>query len=101
METQNEMRMKIVGKAIEDADFRARLLSDPKGAIGQEFGVTIPASISVEVHEESADVAHLVLPPTSRLNEGDLQAVAGGTDFWEYMRIFYPEYWRHDPEGRF
>ena len=81
METPNEMRMKIVGKAIEDADFRARLLSDPKGALEQELSVTIPASLSVEVHEESSTSAHLVLPPDSRLSEGDLQAVAGGGDW--------------------
>ena len=78
METPNEMRAKIVGKATEDADFRARLLSDPKGAIGQELGVTIPAALSVEVHEESGTAAHLILPPDSKLSDGDLQAVAGG-----------------------
>ena len=78
METPNEMRMKIVGKAAEDADFRTRLLSDPKGAIGQELGVTMPASLSIEIHEESDATAHLVLPPDSKLSEGDLQAVSGG-----------------------
>ena len=78
METPKEMRMKVVGKAAGDADFRARLLGDPKGAIEQELGVTIPASLSVEVHEESGTAAHLVLPPDSRLSESDLQAVAGG-----------------------
>ena len=78
METAKEMQAKVVGKAAEDADFRARLLSDPKGAIEQELGVTIPASLSVEVHEESGAAAHLVLPPDSKLSEGDLQAVAGG-----------------------
>ena len=81
METPNEMRSKIVGKANEDADFRARLLSDPKEALEQELGVTIPASLSVEVHEESGTTAHLVLPPDSRLSEGDLRAVAGGGDW--------------------
>ena len=80
MESPNEMRMKIVGKAAEDADFRARLLGDPKGAIGQELGFTIPASLSVEVHEEDGTTAHLVLPPDSRLSEGDLRRAAGGTD---------------------
>ena len=65
METPNEMRSKIVGKANEDADFRARLLSDPKEALEQELGVTM----------------HLVLPPDSRLSEGDLRAVAGGGDW--------------------
>ena len=78
METPNEMRAKIVGKATEDADFRARLVSDPKEAIGQELGVTMPASLSVKVHEESGTTAHLVLPPDSKLSGDDLQAVAGG-----------------------
>ena len=81
METPKEMRAKIVGKATGDADFRARLLSDPKGALEQELGVTMPASLSVEVHEESGTAAHLVLPPGSKLSEGDLQAVAGGGDW--------------------
>ena len=67
-----------MGKAAEDADFRTRLLSDPKGAIGQELGVTMPASLSIEIHEESDATAHLVLPPDSKLSEGDLQAVSGG-----------------------
>ena len=78
MQSPNEMRAKIVGKATEDEEFRARLLSDPKGALGQELGITIPASMSIEVHEEGDTTAHLVLPPDSRLSEGDLQAVAGG-----------------------
>ena len=84
METPKEMRMKIVGKAAEDADFRARLLGDPKGAIEQELGVTIPASLSIEVHEEETGAtAHLVLPPGSTLSESDLQAVAGGATYDE------------------
>ena len=78
MQSPNEMRTKILGKAAQDAAFRVRLLSDPKGAIEHELGVTIPASLSVEVHEESDATAHLVLPPGSKLSEGDLQAVAGG-----------------------
>ena len=83
METPNEMRAKIMGKAAEDAEFRARLLGDPKGAIEQELGVTVPASLSIEVHEEDGATAHLILPPDSRLNEGDLQAVAGGATYDE------------------
>ena len=84
METPKEVRMKIVGKATEDPDFRARLLSDPKGAIGQELNVTIPASLSIEVHEESEATAHLILPPRSKLSEGDLQAVSGGITWDDY-----------------
>ena len=78
METPDEMRVKIVDKATGDAEFRARLLGDPRGALERELGVAIPASLSIEVHEESGATAHLVLPPDSRLSESDLQTVAGG-----------------------
>ena len=78
METPNEMRMKIVDKATGDVEFRDRLLGDPKAAIEDELGFAVPASLSIEVHEESAATAHLVLPPDSKLSAGDLQAVAGG-----------------------
>ena len=79
METPKEMRAKVMDKAATDADFRARLLSDPKAALAQELSVTIPDSLTVEVHEESAGTAHLVLP---NLGEGDLRAVAGGFPLW-------------------
>ena len=78
METVQEMQARIVGKAAEDAKFRARLLSDPKGAIGQELGVTIPASMSIAVHENSAETVHLTLPPDSKLSESDLEQATGG-----------------------
>ena len=78
METSNELREKITDKATHDEDFRARLLSDPKGAVEGELSISIPASMSIKVHEDSATVAHLVLPPSSRLDEGDLQKAAGG-----------------------
>ena len=78
METAKELRAKVVGKAAKDADFRAQLLSDPKAAIGQELGVTIPASMSIEVHEEGGGTAHLVLPPASKLNAQDLAGVSAG-----------------------
>ena len=78
MDTPSEMRAKVVGKADVDADFRALLVSDPKAAISAELGVTLPAGLNVEVHEEAIGTAHLVLPPNSKLAESDLQAVAGG-----------------------
>ena len=78
MKSPNEMRMKVVGKGTVDADFRAWLLRDPKAAISAELGVSVPNSMTIEVHEERADTAHLVLPPSSRLSAADLTAVAGG-----------------------
>ena len=78
MESASDMRTKVLGRAGRDAEFRARLLADPKGAIGDELGVNMPEGLNVKVHEDDAVTAHLVLPPLSRLNEGDLRAVSGG-----------------------
>ena len=78
MLTADEMRAKIVDKAAEDADYRALLLSDPKGAIEQELDLTIPSGLNVEVHEEGGNTAHIVLSPPSRLGEADLEALSGG-----------------------
>ena len=65
METSKEMQAKIVGKAAKDADFRARLRNGPKEAVEQELDVTVPAPLSIEVHEEDGTTVHLVLPPTA------------------------------------
>ena len=65
METLSEMRAKIAGKASRDEDFRARLLEDPKGAVEQELGVSIPASLSIEVHEMAARPRIWSFPPTA------------------------------------
>ena len=78
MHTALEMRTRIIAKAASDPDYRARLIEDPRGAIADELGVSIPDSLSVHVHEEDAGSAHLVLPPSSRLGESELAAAAGG-----------------------
>ena len=78
METVKELRTRLVRKATEDEAFRARLLRDPKAGVQEALGVTLPDGFEVHVHEEGSSAAHLVLPPSSRLGERDLQAAAGG-----------------------
>ena len=78
MQTAQEMEKAVLAKASEDADFRARLLSNPKEAIRQAVGVTIPDGFTIKVHEEDSVTAHLVLPPTGKLSPADLSTVAGG-----------------------
>ena len=94
MQTPDEMRTKIVVKAGGDAAFRASLLSDPKGVIESEPAITIPAAMSIEVHEESEATAHPVLPPDSKLSEADLRAVAAGAlGDWKNYSIRDAEAW--------
>ena len=79
MLTPDEMRAKLVDRAAEDAEFRARLLSDPKGAVEEELELTIPPEFNVQVHEDGGNTAHIVLPPSSKLGEADLNMIGGGS----------------------
>ena len=81
MTTATEIKERILNRAAADADFRVRLIADPKAAISSEIGATIPEGFDVAVHEESATTFHLVLPPSPELTEAELQMVAGGRGY--------------------
>ncbi len=76
-----DMQRQLMEKASEDAGFRAQLMEDPKAIVLQEFGITIPDSINIQVHETNMNNVHLVLPPSPRVDEEELQRISGG--FWE------------------
>ncbi|MCY4155244.1 MAG: NHLP leader peptide family RiPP precursor [Gammaproteobacteria bacterium] len=77
MQSAEDMRRQLTEKAVNDDDFRALLISDPKGAIAQELGVELPDEINVNVHESNADTLHLALP-VSEISEEQLEAIAAG-----------------------
>jgi Nitrile hydratase, alpha chain len=72
----------IVAKATKDQAFRKRLLADPKAAIQQEFGVSLPADVKLQVHENSPSVVNLVIPGAEQLQRTlsaeELEQVSGG-----------------------
>ena len=90
MRTPHEMRTRIIEKAVNDPDYREKLLDDPRAAVAGELGVSIPDGLTIHVHEEDAGDAHLVLPPSSKLSPEELQTAAAGSDVW---KIFYPAAW--------
>ena len=77
MRTATEVRARILSRAGEDGDFRARLVADPSAAVADETGMIIPDGFELVVHEDSATTAHLVLPPSPELTEADLESLAG------------------------
>ena len=85
MKTAAEMRQQLNERASTDEAFRQRLLDDPRSTIESEFDVALPTDFSVSVLEDSADHAHLVLPPSSAIPESDLTHVSGG-----YGHVPYP-----------
>ncbi|MDR6552375.1 NHLP leader peptide family RiPP precursor [Paenibacillus qinlingensis] len=57
------LRVKIIQKAWEDADFKARLLADPRSALKQDFGIEVPEDIELSVLAETPAHYALVIPP--------------------------------------
>ncbi|MDE0094806.1 MAG: NHLP leader peptide family RiPP precursor [Gammaproteobacteria bacterium] len=79
MQTATEIEARLRARAEVDEAFRALLLKDPRGAIKDEIGLTVPESFFVHVHEESATDFHLVLPPAGgRLSDQELREASGG-----------------------
>ena len=90
MKTPQELRADIAARAGSDETFRQRLIADPKAALAEEMGISLPEGFDVEVHEEGGTKAHIILPPSSRLSEADLRAAAGGDDAW---KVAFPVTW--------
>ena len=76
--TQAKLQDKIIAKAQAEPEFRAQLVADPRTTIEGLSGLEFPATISIQVHEDSATSFHLVLPPSGQLTEDELATVFAG-----------------------
>lgn len=80
----NTAAERVMRKAWKEPSFKAKLLSNPKGAIADAAGIDLPAALQVRVHEDTAKVRNLILPvnPASEdLSDADLEGMAGGAMF--------------------
>jgi Nitrile hydratase, alpha chain len=87
----------LIARAWQDADFKARLVTDPK-AVLSEYGQIVPAHFDIKVLEETGNTRYFVLPtdPTASLDdmllsENELDAIAGGTEMEaaEWCSVIY------------
>ena len=71
---------KLVAKAWEDDEFKAKLLVDPM-AVFKENDITLPPGLEVKIVENSDTIVYLILPPapSGELSDEHLEAVAGGS----------------------
>ncbi len=63
VKSSQEMKARIIKAANQNPTFRHRLLDDPKGALADVLGVSLPAAVTITVLEEQPGQHYLVLPP--------------------------------------
>ncbi|KYC43075.1 hypothetical protein WA1_13315 [Scytonema hofmannii PCC 7110] len=77
---------RIIVKAIEDPNYKQRLLSDAKAVVEEELGDKLGEDVTIQVLQQSAKHLYLLLPVDidDMIREGlitqeELEAVAGGS----------------------
>jgi Nitrile hydratase, alpha chain len=56
-----DILQKVATQALADADYRKRLIDDPRSVL-REAGLVVPDELEVVIHQNREDVLHLVLP---------------------------------------
>lgn len=62
MSSNEQLKARIIQKAWEDEAFKNQLLADPKAALKQAFGITLPDDMKVRAVEETSTEFVLVIP---------------------------------------
>ena len=81
MLTAAEVKAHIVTKAMEDADFRGRVIAEPR-AVLEEMGLRFPDGYNIHVHVESETDAHMVLGPRPELSMQELDLISAAHGSW-------------------
>ena len=76
----------LIARAIEESEFRDRLVASPKKTIEREFGVTLAEGHEIHVHEETYSSTHIVLPPRSKISEAEREAAKTGAASLEFLK---------------
>ncbi|WP_223068893.1 NHLP leader peptide family RiPP precursor [Paenibacillus caui] len=64
MSTGALLQSQVIQKAWQDPTFKSKLLSDPKGAIQEFLGISLPDHVNVRTIEENENEFFIVLPPS-------------------------------------
>ena len=76
----------LIARAVEESEFRDRLVASPKKTIEKEFGVTLAEGHEIHVHEETYSSTHIVLPPRSKISEAEREAAKTGAASLEFLK---------------
>ena len=82
----HKVKEEVAVQAVQDDDFRAALMRDPKAALGEEYGLepSFFEKLSIRVEVENPNELVIVIPSPAaedELSDDQLEAVAGGAAF--------------------
>jgi len=83
-QSRQEQVTRLITEAGQNPAFRQRLLNDPKAALTDFLGISLPAGMNVTVLEEQPGQHYLVLPPAPPdldalpLDDLEMALVGGG-----------------------
>lgn len=86
MKESDDLLAKAASKAADDSKFRESLLANPKDFIKREFGVAIDLDHEIQVHEDSSNTTHLVLPPRSRFSDAEREEARTGASSLAFLK---------------
>ncbi len=82
---------KAIARAWTDADYKARLKSEPHAALA-EVGIEVPKTTDIKVVEDTADTRNIVLPATpddmSDMSLDELEKIAAGVRIAVYKKPY-------------
>lgn len=62
---RQDVESMIAHRLTQDPGFRGRLLADPRGTLAAEFKIVLAPTVSLTVHEDTAQELHIVVPPAA------------------------------------
>jgi hypothetical protein len=88
---RRQLEAALITKCWKDADFRQKVVSDPKGMLEQHIGQKLPPQVKIFIHQEDTDTVHFSIPPApadlTELSDAELESVAGGTDVFTTLAV--------------
>ncbi|MCF4965709.1 NHLP leader peptide family RiPP precursor [Nostoc sp. CMAA1605] len=75
-----EFKNKLITKAMEDSEYKQRLLTNAKAVVEEELGTSLPSDLSIQAVQQTPKQLYLLLPPEidETISDEELEAVAGG-----------------------
>ena len=74
MNEQYTLQDWIIAIAMNDNAFRQHLLRDPKEALAEVLGLSVPQEVSIHIYEQTPTSLHLVLP--ARTESGNVMELS-------------------------